>query len=219
MAVQQLLTDIYQRLYDFFGPQSWWPGDTPFEVMIGAVLTQNTNWRNVEKAMDNLKRAGMLSYEELSSLPPGLIAEYIRPAGYYNIKAVRLMNLFAMIRERYENRLEDLFSAETEVLRQDLLAVQGIGPETADSILLYAANRPVFVVDAYTYRILLRHDLIAEEYGYQEIQDFFMDHLEPDSILYNEFHALIVCTGKEFCKKRAPRCQGCPLGPGDKAVD
>ncbi len=163
------------------------------------------------KAVDNLKRAGVLSFAEMSALPVSLLAEYIRPAGYYNLKAGRLRNLFALIRERYDGRMDDLFCEETETLRRALLSVKGIGPETADSILLYAANRPVFVVDAYTYRILVRHDLIPEEYGYEEIQEFFMDYLEPDSELYNEFHALIVCAGKQFCKKAAPRCQGCPL--------
>ncbi|MDW7774559.1 MAG: endonuclease III domain-containing protein [Desulfobulbaceae bacterium] len=209
--MQMKLYEMYNRLYEFFGPQQWWPGESPFEVMIGAVLTQNTNWINVEKAIDNLKRAGLLSFDRMSSLPVDLVAEYIRPAGYYNIKSGRLRNLFDLIRERYSGSVDKLFTEETETLRQELLSVKGIGPETADSILLYAANRPVFVVDAYTYRIMLRHDLIPEEYGYEEIQEFFMDGLEPDSQLYNEFHALIVCAGKQFCKKNTPRCQDCPL--------
>ena len=205
------INEIYHCLYDSFGPQDWWPGDTPFEVIIGAVLTQNTNWNNVEKAIDNLKRAGFLSYEKICSLPAALLAEYIRPAGYYNIKAGRLHNLFAMIREQFNDSIEMLLAAETEELRRALLSVKGIGQETADSILLYAADRPVFVVDAYTYRILLRHDLIPEEYGYEDIQEYFMDNLEPDTKLYNEFHALIVCTGKKFCKKSNPQCSECPL--------
>lgn len=209
--MQKMQSQIYSRLYDFFGPQNWWPGDTPFEVMVGAVLTQNTNWKNVEKAVDNLKRAGILSFAGMSSLPVALLAEYIRPAGYYNIKADRLQNLFSLIREQYDGSVERLFAEETESLRRALLSVKGIGPETADSILLYAADRPVFVVDAYTYRILVRHDLIPEEFGYGEIQEFFMDNLEPDTKLYNEFHALLVSVGKEFCKKTTPRCQGCPL--------
>jgi endonuclease-3 related protein len=209
--MQKKIHDMYHRLYDFFGPQKWWPGDTPFEVMVGAVLTQNTNWRNVEKAIENLKRAGVLSFTRMSSLPVSLVAEYIRPAGYYNIKAGRLQNLFTLIRERYGGSVDKMFSEETGALRQVLLSVRGIGPETADSILLYAASRPVFVVDAYTYRILVRHDLIPEEYEYEEIQEFFMEYLEPDSELFNEFHALIVCAGKQFCKKAVPCCQGCPL--------
>lgn len=209
--MKEQLTYLYQRLYGHFGPQRWWPGDTPFEVILGAVLTQNTNWANVEKAIDNLKGAGLLSYTRLAELPTGLLAEYIRPAGYYNIKAARLQNLFALIRDRYDCSVEALLAEEARELRQTLLSVKGIGPETADSIVLYAAGRPVFVVDAYTYRILLRHDLIAEEAGYDEIQELFMDNLAPDAVLYNEFHALLVRTGKEYCRKSAPRCQGCPL--------
>lgn len=209
--VQDKLTDIYRRLYEHFGPQSWWPGETPFEVMIGAVLTQNTSWTNVEKAIDNLKRAGVLSLARLSELPVDLLAEYIRPAGYFNIKAVRLQNLLTKIGERYSGSLDAMLEEETEELRRVLLSVKGIGPETADSILLYAAERPVFVVDAYTYRILLRHELIPEDFGYDDLQQLFMDNLESDVRLFNEYHALLVCAGKEFCKKSAPKCSVCPL--------
>jgi len=209
--MQEQLQDIYDRLFTYFGPQGWWPGESSFEVIIGAVLTQNTNWNNVSKAIDNLKRAGFLSYEKLSSLPVGLLAEYIRPAGYYNVKAGRLGNLFSMIRESYGDDLDQMLQEETVTLRQALLSVNGIGPETADSILLYAAKRPVFVVDSYTYRVLLRHNLIPEDFGYEDIQQFFVDRLEPDHILYNEYHALLVCLGKEFCKKTNPHCSRCPL--------
>jgi len=209
--MQEQLEEIYQRLYRHFGPQQWWPGETPFEVMVGAVLTQNTNWKNVEKAIDNLKRAGVLSFEHLAELPVALLAEYIRPAGSYNIKAGRLQNLLATIVERYGGSLEAMQEEDTETLRRVLLQTKGIGPETADSILLYAFDRPVFVVDAYTYRIFTRHNLIAEEFGYDEIQEYFMDNLEPDRALYNEYHALLVCTGKDFCKKTNPRCSDCPL--------
>jgi len=208
---QEKLTEIYNLLFDHFGPQSWWPGETPFEVMVGAVLTQNTNWNNVEKAIDNLKGVEVLSFERLSELPVDLLAEYIRPAGYFNVKASRLQNLFAMIKEQYDGSLDAMMEEETETLRQALLSVKGIGPETADSILLYVAERPVFVVDAYTYRILLRHNLIPDDFNYDEIQEFFMDNLEQDVGLFNEFHALLVCVGKEFCKKSVPKCKGCPL--------
>lgn len=208
---REILTDMYSRLHDHFGPQGWWPGETPFEVMVGAVLTQNTNWQNVEKAIDNLKRAGVLSFARMHDLPVDLLAEYIRPAGYFNIKAVRLKNLFDLISQEFDGDIDAMFVTETQALREMLLSVKGIGPETADSILLYAAGRPVFVVDAYTYRILLRHDLIPEEFGYNDIQELFMDNLEPDTKLYNEFHALLVCTGKEFCKKTKPKCTDCPL--------
>lgn len=209
--VQDKLTDIYQRLYKHFGPQAWWPGETPFEVMVGAVLTQNTSWINVEKAIDNLKRAGVMSLGRLSELPVDLLAEYIHPAGYFNIKAGRLQNLLAAVGQRYGGSLDAMLEEETEELRRVLLSVKGIGPETADSILLYAAERPVFVVDAYTYRILLRHELIPEDFGYDDLQQLFMDNLESDVRLFNEFHALLVCAGKEFCKKTAPKCSVCPL--------
>jgi len=209
--MREQLVPLYQRLFDHFGPQHWWPGDTPFEVILGAVLTQNTNWANVEKAISNLKGAGLLSFSRLAELPVGLLAEYIRPAGYYNIKAARLHNLFSLIRERYQGRVEALLAEETGALRRALLSVKGIGPETADSIVLYAAGRPVFVVDAYTYRIFLRHDLICEEAGYDEIQELFMDNLPPDPALFNEYHALLVRVGKEYCRKSAPRCRDCPL--------
>ena len=205
------LVDMYHRLHDFFGPLDWWPGESSFEIMVGAVLTQNTNWRNVEKAIANLKDAGFLSYDKMSSLPTGLLAEYIRPAGYFNVKAGRLQNLFGMIEEEFGGNPEQLLDVDTESLRQKLLEVKGVGQETADSILLYAANRPVFVVDTYTYRILLRHDLIPEDFGYEDIQQLFMDNLEPDPALFNEFHALLVSVGKDFCKKSAPRCSSCPL--------
>jgi endonuclease-3 related protein len=142
--MKEHLIEIYDRLYTYFGPQNWWPGESSFEVIIGAVLTQNTNWNNVNKAIDNLKGAGFFSYEKISSLPVGLLAEYIRPAGYYNIKAARLHNLFSLIRENYDNDLDQMMEEETDNFRQALLSVNGIGPETADSILLYAAERPVF---------------------------------------------------------------------------
>ena len=211
MMVREQLSDMYDRLYDHFGPQNWWPGESPFEVMIGAVLTQNTNWNNVEKAIDNLKQAGMLSFEKMASMPTDLLAEYIRPAGYYNVKAVRLKNLFQMIQDEFEGDISLMLQTDTETLRRKLLSVKGIGPETADSILLYAAERPVFVVDAYTYRVLSRHNLIPEDFGYDDIQEYFMDNLDPDTKVFNEFHALLVCVGKEFCKKSKPRCNGCPL--------
>ena len=210
LMINQLM-DIYSRLLSHFGPQGWWPGKTPFEVITGAILTQNTNWNNVSRAIENLRGAGFLSYEKMSSLPVGLLAEYIRPAGYYNIKAARLSNLFSLIRERYNNDLDQLLAEETVSLRQALLSVKGIGPETADSILLYAAKRPVFVVDAYTYRVLVRHNIIPEDFGYDDIQQFFMESVEPDRSLYNEYHALLVSVGKEFCKKNNPLCSGCPL--------
>jgi len=207
------LLEIHDRLLAFFGPQSWWPGETPFEVMVGAVLTQNTAWTNVEKGISNLKEHGLLSFEAMVDLPLATLAELIRPCGYFNIKAQRLHNLFALIRDRFDGDLERFAQTELPELRHALLEVKGIGQETADSILLYAANKPIFVVDAYTHRILSRHGLVAEEgVLYDEMQELFMAALPPGVALFNEYHALIVRAGKEFCKKSNPRCQECPLG-------
>lgn len=210
MRAAAALQDIYERLLRHFGPQHWWPGETPFEVMIGAVLTQNTNWQNVEKAIANLKAAGLLSPEALSALPAEELAGHIRPAGYYNLKAGRLKNLLALI-AAHEGGLDALLNQPAGILRAQLLAVKGIGPETADSMVLYAAGRPLFVVDAYTHRILARHGLIPEESDYFQMQALFMDHLAEDAALFNEYHALLVRAGKEFCRKSKPKCDGCPL--------
>ncbi|OGR06641.1 MAG: endonuclease [Deltaproteobacteria bacterium RIFOXYD12_FULL_53_23] len=204
------IKEIYTRLVDHFGPQHWWPGDTPFEIMLGAVLTQNTSWRNVSMVIETLRQDGLLSFEALEDLPLEVLAEKIRPSGYYNQKARRLKGLFAAIRED-SGSLEDFFNQDTYTLREKLLAVKGIGPETADSITLYAAGKPVFVVDAYTYRILLRHDLIAEDAGYEEIQELFLGKLPTEAQLFNEYHALLVRLAKEYCKKSNPLCDSCPL--------
>ncbi|MCG2747852.1 MAG: endonuclease III domain-containing protein [Desulfobulbaceae bacterium] len=206
------LVTIYTTLLDHFGPQQWWPGETPFEVMVGAVLTQNTNWTNVSRAIGNLREENLLSLAALASLPEAVLADKIRPSGYFNLKARRLKNLLALIsREEPAGDLDRFFSLETISLREKLLSVKGIGPETADSILLYAAQKPVFVVDTYTYRMLTRHGLIGEETDYAEMQDLFVDSLPADVKLFNEFHALIVRLGKEYCKKSRPRCRECPL--------
>jgi len=204
--------EIYRRLYDFFGPQDWWPGDTPFEIMVGAVLTQNTAWTNVEKAINNLKNFDLLSFETLHSLPSAVLAEHIRPCGYYNLKAKRLQNLLNLISENYDGDVDFFLGQDLATLRQDLLSVKGIGPETADSICLYAATKPIFVVDAYTHRILSRHDLVLEdEADYAQIQDFLMGNLPEDTAMFNEYHALLVRVGKEYCKKSKPKCDTCPL--------
>jgi len=204
------LSEIYQRLLDHFGPQHWWPGDTPLEIMVGAVLTQNTNWENVEKAIANLKGRDLLDLHRLTETPTGILAELIRPSGYYNLKAVRLHNLLRSITTEH-NSLESFFAADRDTLRETLLAVRGIGPETADCILLYAAEKPTFVIDAYTHRLLLRHGLIWEETDYYEMQELFLSSLPEDIALFNEYHALIVRVGKEFCRKTKPRCAECPL--------
>jgi len=204
------LLELYHLLLDNFGHQDWWPGETRLEIMVGAVLTQNTNWGNVEKAIENLKEKGLLSLEALQRVTPDELANVIRPAGYFNIKAKRLKNLVGFLFENYRGSLEKIAGEETERLREHLLSVNGIGPETADSILLYAFERPVFVMDAYTHRILLRHGMVDGQMDYYELQDVFMDNLPEDAHLFNEFHALIVRTGKEFCRKK-PRCSQCPL--------
>ncbi len=207
------LLAIYQSLYDYFGPQHWWPGDTSLEILVGAVLTQNTNWHNVSKAIDNLKQGDLLSLEALVALPVEELAEMIRPSGYYNLKAQRLHNLLFVLEQEVDKTgsLTELFRQDLFLLREKLLAVKGIGPETADSILLYAAEKPIFVVDAYSYRFLSRHGLVAEETSYEEMQELFMSALPAEVALYNEYHALLVCLGKEFCKKQNPRCETCPL--------
>ena len=204
--------EIYKILLDHFGPQDWWPGDAPFEVMVGAVLTQNTNWVNVSRAIDNLKKGDLLSFEKMHDLPIELLAEKIKPAGYFNLKAARLKNLLNFIGDEYNGSIKDMFHEDTLTLRENILTVKGIGPETADSILLYAGNKPVFVVDTYTHRIFARHNIIAEEEGYYEIQEYFTLSLPEDVELYNEYHALIVRLGKEFCRKSRPLCSQCPLG-------
>lgn len=202
---------IYEILLEHFGPQGWWPGDTPFEIMVGAVLTQNTNWTNVSRAIDNLKKENVLSFEKMHALPVQILAEKIQPAGYFNLKAARLKNLLNFIAREYKGSLEDLFAQDMQTLREQILTVKGIGPETADSILLYAGGKPVFVVDAYTHRIFVRHNIIAEEEGYYEIQEYFTLSLPEDVELFNQYHALIVRLGKEFCKKSKPLCSRCPL--------
>ena len=211
MPTADLLRAIYDRMLSRFGPQHWWPAQTPLEVMVGAILTQNTSWKNVELALDNLKRAGVLSLASLVEMPTALLAEYIRPAGYYNVKAARLHNLLRFIAGRHEDDLHAFLSQPLPQLREQLLSIKGIGRETADSILLYGAGLPIFVVDAYTHRILTRHQVIDEDYDYDAIQDLFMDNLECDAQIYNEYHALLVRIGNLYCKKTHPACAACPL--------
>jgi endonuclease-3 related protein len=204
------LMEMFDLLLNFFGPQHWWPGETKLEIIVGAVLTQNTNWKNVEKVINNLKKKEILSLSALNSISQTELANEIKSAGYYNIKAKRLKNLISFIHYQYKSDLSLIAEEETDRLRESLLAVNGIGPETADSIILYAFNRPIFVIDAYTYRILRHHGIVDEEISYYDLQTLFMDNLAPDPFLFNEFHALIVKTGKEYCKKK-PECSRCPL--------
>ncbi len=204
------LKEIFERLYNFFGPQGWWPGSTSFEIAIGAILAQNTSWKNAEKAIENLKKK-TLSPSEINKLPQKKLATLIKPAGYYNQKAKKIKEFVKFLYEFYEGKMENMKKEETERLREQLLSIKGIGKETADSILLYALEKPVFVVDAYTYRVTLRHGLISEDTDYEELKKLFEDNLEKDVKLFNEYHALLVRVGKEFCKKNKPICSGCPL--------
>ncbi len=209
---------IYQRLYRHFGPQHWWPGDTRFEVMVGAILTQNTSWLNVKKAIANLKRRKLLQPHKLYKLSPKKLASLIKPAGYYNIKAKRLKNFLNLLFKNYEGKVGKISLQGSKTLRRQLLSVNGIGPETADSILLYALDKKVFVIDSYTKRILARHKLIRESADYDEVQNLFMRHLPSKINIFNEYHALLVRLGKEFCLKNKPRCDECPIGRGKFTV-
>ncbi len=209
MTEEQLL-EIYQLLFDSFGPQHWWPGETPFEIAVGAILTQNTNWTNVEKAIANLKAADCLGPEKINRLSHPQLAELIRPAGYFNVKSIRLMNFVTWLLNNYEGSFTNLESVDTARLREELLMIKGVGRETADSILLYALGRTVFVVDAYTARIAVRHGLIEPDADYEQLRELFESNLSEDPELFNEYHALLVRTGKEFCRPKA-KCSGCPI--------
>lgn len=205
-----LLLNIYHCLFNKFGPQHWWPGDSPFEIMIGAILTQNTNWKNVEKAINNIKKEKLLNPKKLLK-NLDRIPDLIKPSGFYRLKSKRLIAFLEHFVDNYEGNIANFEGRDTEVIRKELLSIPGIGYETADSILLYALGRPVFVVDAYTRRILSRHKLIAQDAHYDEIKRLFEDNLIGDTQLYNEYHALIVRLGKEFCKKNEPLCNICPV--------
>jgi endonuclease-3 related protein len=206
-----LMLQVYKRLLKTFGPQHWWPGTTPFEVMVGAVLTQNTNWQNVEKAIANLDQADLLEPHALYNVPEEELEELLRPAGYFRIKARRLRNLLKFLVERYNGSLEAMFQTDLQTLRKELLSVSGIGQETADSIMLYAGGLPSFVVDAYTFRIFARHGWIGFDADYHQIQDYLQSGLPQDVQLYNEYHALLVYLGKHYCLKSKPKCRECPL--------
>ncbi len=197
-------------MFSTYGPQHWWPGETPFEVIVGAILTQNTNWTNVEKAISNLKDRRLLSPDKLNKIKPSDLTDFIRPSGYFNIKSNRLKSFITFLYDNFDGHLDEMFSLDLKKLRHMLLEVKGIGPETADSILLYAGNYPVFVVDAYTKRIFSRIGILEEKHTYHQIQDFFMQSLDNDVKLFNEYHALIVRHAKAFCRTK-PACQSCPL--------
>lgn len=214
LAEGRYLLTVYRRLLDRFGPQGWWPARTPFEVVVGAILTQSVAWTNVEKAIANLGAEGLLAPHALASAPLERLSALIRPAGYFNVKARKLKAFADFLLDRHAGRLDRLFAAPLDAVRGELLAVWGIGPETADSILLYAGGLPSFVVDAYTARILSR--LLPdpdrpELRGYEPLRRFFMERLPADPALFNEYHALLVALGKGVCLKRRPACDACPL--------
>jgi endonuclease-3 related protein len=203
---------IYKRLFSAYGEQHWWPGKDPFEIIIGAILTQQVAWKNVEKALAALKATDLLSPETLLHAPLDEVAALIRPTMYYNAKAKKLHSFLLFLQERHHGDLEDLFSLNISVMREELLGVHGIGEETADSIILYAAGKPSFVIDAYTRRILQRVGLISGAEPYAALRDLFMENIPRDAKLYNEYHALFVRHGKERCRSRDPLCSDCPLG-------
>ena len=206
------LMDVYRRLLESYGPQDWWPGDSPFEIIVGAILTQATSWANVEKALDNLKNAGLLSPKGLRDIPIDELAALIRPSGYFNVKARRLKAFIHHLWDAHGGDLDEMLASNGADLRRDLLAINGIGEETADDILLYAANKPFFVIDAYTRRILERVGADCGVKSYADWQQLFHDSLPPDPRIFNEYHALLVSHGKDYCRP-TPRCAECCLRP------
>ena len=210
MDTSAVLMDVYRALRAEFGDRNWWPAESPFEVMVGAVLTQRTNWGNVEKAIAALKADGALSAEALAGMDLERLQTLVRPAGYYRQKALRLRRLAAWLVERAGGDPARLADAPTDALREELLALRGIGPETADSMLLYAQERPTFVVDTYTKRVVVRHGLLDAGCGYVELKEFFEWNLPADVGLYKDYHAQLVEVGKRHCRPR-PRCARCPL--------
>ncbi len=210
--VEPQLEEYYGALFSAFGPQRWWPGGTQFEVIVGAILTQNTSWTNVERAIANLRDAGLLSPAAIDSVPLSRLEELIRSSGYFRQKALKLKAFCEFLRVDYAGSLEQMFATPMDVLRKKLLGVFGIGPETADSILLYAGQHPVFVVDAYTKRMLSRHGWIDEDASYEDVRSMVERQFSGNTGLFNEFHALIVNAGKQFCRPRDPLCGECPLG-------
>ena len=207
---QTRLLEIFDSLYRRYGALNWWPADTPFEVCVGAILTQNTNWLNVEKAIVNLKREGLISVQAINETPQERLAELIRPSGFFNVKSLRLKGFVEWLLRRHGS-LDTMFAGSWQDLRDEFVKVPGIGPETCDSILLYAGGKPSFVVDAYTRRLFSRLGMVSEKDDYHRVRALFMEHLPPEVPLFNEYHALIVEQCKRHCRKK-PSCDGCPLG-------
>jgi endonuclease III related protein len=206
------LDEYFNSLFTAFGPQHWWPGRTQFEIIAGAILTQNTSWANVELAIANLRRAGLLAARAIRKVPVRRLERLIRPSGYFRQKARKLKAFSEFLRAEYGGSLRKMFQTPTIVLREKLVGVWGIGPETADSILLYAGEHAVFVIDAYTKRMLARHGWITERANYDDVRWVFEREFPGDTKRFNEFHALIVQAGKNFCRAQDPNCAACPLG-------
>jgi endonuclease-3 related protein len=210
MTIKQRLLNIFELLLKTFGRRFWWPGETELEIIVGAILTQNTSWKNVESAIFNMKSQGVLDMDALKSIGHRELGEIIRPSGFYNQKSDRLKRFIHVLHHKFAKNIDNLKYYSTAYLRNLMLDINGIGPETADSILLYALNRPVFVVDAYTKRFLTNHRLYGGSWQYDDVQQFFMTNLPLDTYLFNEYHALIVCLCQRCCKK-VPECDVCPL--------
>ncbi len=210
--MRRTLRDIYRRLAVHYGPTDWWPGESPFEVAVGAILTQNAAWANVEKAIANLKRERLLHPKAILACPDGRLEAAVHPSGFYRVKARRVRSFCEHLVQRYGGSMGRMARRPLDELRPELLAISGIGPETADDILLYACEKPVFVVDAYTRRILSRHGLCPPDIKYEALRALFEDHLKPDLHTFKEYHGLIVYVGKDFCR-RNPKCAVCPLRP------
>jgi len=207
------LLSYYRELLEGFGPQGWWPARTRLEVILGAILTQNTSWKNVRIAIRRLRRAGLLNQRRLGRASQSELEEAIRPAGFFRQKARTIRHFVSWLDRSYGGSLHRMFRRPPEELRRALLGIKGLGPETADAILLYAGRKPFFVADGYTRRILARHELLRPRAGYEEAQAYLHQHLPRDSGLFNEYHALLVEVGKRYCKRSAPECAACPLEP------
>ena len=209
-ATGRRLLSLYRHLFRHFGPQRWWPARSRFEIIVGAILTQNTAWANVERAIAAMRGAHLLNPRGIDAVPQEQLAQLIRSSGYYNMKAKCLKQFTQFLQTRYSGSVQRMCRAELQSVRPELLGISGIGEETADSILLYAGGRPIFVVDAYTRRVLERHGLSTVKTPYGEVQRLFMTHLPANPTLFNEYHALLVAVGKTYCRK-TPRCDSCPL--------
>ncbi len=209
-VLKRKLETIYNKLFERFGRRNWWPAESPFEVCVGAILTQNTSWKNVEKAIANLKEADCLDAFKLYDITADDLAALIRPAGYFNIKARRLKNFITCLVSDHAGSLDEMFAGSVQDARAKLLSINGVGKETADSMILYAANRPIFVVDAYTRRVLERHGIAGPEDDYDAIQAIFHLNLREDVAMFNDYHAQLVAVGSNYCGRKA-KCSGCPL--------